>query len=67
MSSPTAEPHPPGRTTTLAAMSTEAEAAAVVERAGYKPELRRSLWRLRKGTAGVKPVEDLVDAPPPAG
>jgi hypothetical protein len=25
------------------------------------------LWRLRKGTAGVKPVEDLVDAPPPVG
>jgi len=24
------------------------------------------LWRLRKGTAGVKPVEDFVD-PPPAG
>jgi hypothetical protein len=23
------------------------------------------LWRLRKGTAGVKPVEDLVDAPRP--
>jgi amino acid transporter len=43
MSSPAAEPHPAGPTTTLAAMSTEAEAAAVVERAGYKPELRRSL------------------------
>jgi amino acid transporter len=24
------------------------------------------VWRLRKGTAGVKPVEDLVDAPHPA-
>ena len=24
------------------------------------------LWRLKKGTAGVKPVEDLVD-PPQAG
>src|SRR5246500_3312716 len=43
MSSPIAEPNPPGPTTTLAAMSTEAEAAAVVARAGYKPELRRSL------------------------
>jgi amino acid transporter len=25
------------------------------------------LWRLKKGTAGVKPVEDLVDTSPPAG
>jgi hypothetical protein len=26
------------------------------------------VWRLRKGTAGVKPVEDLLDATrPPAG
>src|ERR1700758_3144677 len=25
------------------------------------------LWRLKKGTAGVKPVEDLVQAPPPSG
>jgi len=23
------------------------------------------LWRLKKGTAGVKPVEDLVDPVPP--
>jgi len=25
------------------------------------------LWRLKKGTAGVKPVEDLVQGPPQAG
>lgn len=25
------------------------------------------LWQLRKGTAGVKPVEDLADPAPPAG
>jgi amino acid transporter len=25
------------------------------------------MWRLRKGRAGVKPVEQLLDAPPPAG
>ena len=25
------------------------------------------LWRLKKGTAGVKPVEDLVQDPPQAG
>jgi amino acid transporter len=25
------------------------------------------LWRLKKGTAGVKPVEDLVQGPPPSG
>src|ERR1700746_2703754 len=43
MSSPAAESNPPGPTTTLAARGTDAGAAAVVARAGYKPELRRSL------------------------
>jgi amino acid transporter len=43
MSSPAAEPNPPGPTTTLAGMTAEDEAVAVQKRAGYKPELRRSL------------------------
>jgi hypothetical protein len=29
--------------------------------------LRRPLWRLKKGTVGVKPVEDLVQGSPQAG
>ena len=43
MSSTAAEPNPPGPAPTLAGMSAEDEAAAVLQRAGYKPELRRSL------------------------
>jgi amino acid transporter len=43
MSSTAAEPDPPGPTTTLAEMTAEDEAVAVLERAGYQPELRRSL------------------------
>src|SRR5436309_7965504 len=43
MSSTAAEPGRPAPATTGAPRADEAEAAAVLERAGYKPELRRSL------------------------
>ncbi len=42
MSSTAAEPTPPGPATATAALAADS-AEAVVERAGYKPELRRSL------------------------
>jgi amino acid transporter len=43
MSGTAAEPGRPAPATTAAPRADEAEAAAVLERAGYKPELRRSL------------------------
>ena len=78
MSSTAAEPNPPAPAAVRTGPADAAE--AVLERAGYKPELRRSLrffsmfaidrggplWRLKKGTAGVRPVEDLVQRPPDA-
>ena len=69
MSSTAAEPNPPAA---VQAGRAADSAEAVLERAGYKPELRRSLrffllWRLKKGTAGIKPVEDLIQGPPQPG